>query len=85
MLKILSVIVSPLPRSFLVRSSLIVLLCRFSGVPRTLVVSPRIGIFTSMYLLFSAIIQLLVLMFVCLFSGLWLFRIRSKCKRLLFF
>jgi len=85
MLKILSVIVSPLPRSFLVRSSLIVLLCRFSGVPKILVVSPSIGICTSMYFFLSAIIQLLVLMFACLFFGLWLFRILCKCKRLLFF
>ena len=56
MLKILSVIVNPLPLNFLVRSSLIVLLCRFSGVPRTLVVSPRIGICTSMYFFRSAIL-----------------------------
>ena len=56
MLKILSVIVNPLPLNFLVRSSLIVLLCRFSGVPRTRVVSPKIGICTSMYFFLSAIL-----------------------------
>jgi len=43
-LKILSLIVSPLPRSCRVKSSLIVLLFRFSGVPRTFSVEFRIGI-----------------------------------------
>ena len=53
-LNIWSLRVSPLPRSCLVMSSLIVFLWRLSGVPRTFVVVFRIGIFTSMYFFLSA-------------------------------
>jgi len=56
-LKILSFIVSPFPLSFLVRSSLIVLLCRFCGVPSTRSDSSKNGTCTSMYFFLSAILR----------------------------
>lgn len=59
-LKILSLIIRPLPRSFRVRSSLIVLLFRFSAVPNIRISEFRIGTCTSMYFFLSAIIRLLV-------------------------
>ena len=55
-LKILSLIVSPLPRSCRVKSSLTVFLFRFSGVPRTFIAELRVGIWTSMYFFLSAIL-----------------------------
>jgi len=56
--EILSLIISPLPRSCRDRSILIVLLFKLSGVPRILVVEFSMGIFTSMYFFLSAIILL---------------------------
>ncbi len=56
-LRILSFIISPLPRSCRVRSSLIVLLFKVSGVPKTFVVEFKIGIWTSMYFFLSAIMD----------------------------
>ena len=55
-LKILSLTVKPLPRSFLVRSNLIVLLCNSSGVPRIRISEFRNGTCTVMYFFFSAIL-----------------------------
>ena len=55
-LKILSLMVNPFPRNFLVRSSLIVLLCNSSGVPRTRRDSSKNGTWTSIYFFLSAIL-----------------------------